>query len=520
MINTLKTSFKIDMAYATNSFIYILRKLPILKDLITYDAYNSKLLKKIIRFISLIFSFGRMLAYKFLYFFVIYGIANYIDERFIKYNFIHIYFILALLGIFINNRMLNPGSKKYFSVILFGIDAKVYSISHFLYDLFITTILNTIVMFIFNGIIHIGIKNCILLIVISTLCRIIGEAFSIIFYKKYRFLFNSNTKLFMIVSLVFIGLCALPYIGIILLPKFISLFLILLLIISVISFIYVVSRDDYKIIIRETNSYNAIMNKDEVSSYNRQKMVEVRDKDRIIDERKIIGKKGYDLFNTIFFERHREILLRSCIRFSIGIVLVYIVLVVLYYLGNGNGIHKFLLNNMGWFVLILYFVNRGSIITQAMFYNSDHAMLRYNFFREENVILGLFKKRMGTIVKVNLIPGVLIGIGNIVLLFITGGTDIITYISMFIFIISLCIFFSVHYLVLYYLLQPYNKDLMVKSVPYSMITLGTYLVCYYVSHINFSTLMFSLLGIVFCILYLIVGLLLVRKYASITFRIR
>ena len=36
MINTLKTSFKIDMAYATNSFIYILRKLPILKDLITY----------------------------------------------------------------------------------------------------------------------------------------------------------------------------------------------------------------------------------------------------------------------------------------------------------------------------------------------------------------------------------------------------------------------------------------------------------------------------------------------------
>ena len=71
MINTLKTSFKIDMAYATNSFIYILRKLPILKDLITYDAYNSRLLKKIIRIISLIFSFGRMLAYKFLYFFPI-----------------------------------------------------------------------------------------------------------------------------------------------------------------------------------------------------------------------------------------------------------------------------------------------------------------------------------------------------------------------------------------------------------------------------------------------------------------
>ena len=53
MINTLKTSFKIDMSYATNSFIYILRKLPILKDLITEDAYTSKGLKRFVRIISL-----------------------------------------------------------------------------------------------------------------------------------------------------------------------------------------------------------------------------------------------------------------------------------------------------------------------------------------------------------------------------------------------------------------------------------------------------------------------------------
>ena len=100
------------------------------------------------------------------------------------------------------------------------------------------------------------------------------------------------------------------------------------------------------------------------------------------------------------------------------------------------------------------------------------------------------------------------------------GSNIITYVSMFIFIISLCIFFSVHYLVLYYLLQPYNKDLMVKSVPYSVITLGTYLVSYYVSEINISTLLFSIFGIGFSIIYIVVGLLLVKKYAPLNFRIR
>ena len=520
MINTLRTSFKIDMSYATNSFIYILRKLPILKDLITEDAYSSKVLKSIVRIISLIFSFGKMLAYKFLYFFILIGLANLLNERFTGYVFIHIYFVLTLLGMFINNRLISPNSKKYFSVILFGMDAKKYTISTFIYDLFITTLLNLIVLISIKGMIHISFNTIYLLLICSLLCRIIGEAFSIIFYKRYRYLFNSNTKLYMIISIIFLGICSLPYFGIFILPNMILLLLIPLLGLSILSFIYILRCRDYKIIIKETNSYNAIMNKDEVSSYNRQKMVEVRDKDKIIDNKKIVGKHGYDLFNTIFFERHREILLRSALRFSIGIIGVYIVLSIMYYMGQGNFIHSFLLNNMGWFVLILYFVNRGSIITQAMFYNSDHAMLRYNFYREESVILGLFKRRLGTVVKVNLIPGILIAVGNVVLLFITGGADIITYISMFIFIISLCIFFSVHYLVLYYLLQPYNKDLMIKSGTYSFITLLTYFVSYYASDIKVSTLLFSIFGIVFCIIYIIIGLLLVKKYAPRTFRIR
>jgi len=520
MINTLKTSFKIDMSYATNSFIYILRKLPILKDLITEDAYSSKVLKKIVSVISIILSFGKMVLYRLFYFFVIFGIANLVNERFILYNFIHIYFVFAVLGIFINNRLLNASSKKYFSIILFGMNAKSYIISSFLYDLFITSLLNGIGFLVINPFIHIGFNNIIILIFCSLLCRIIGEAFSILFYKRYKYLFNSNTKLYLIISILFLLLSALPFVGVIILPKLVGLIVIILSLIAVISFIYILKIDDYKIIIRETNSYNAIMNRDEVSSYSRQKMVEVRDRDKIIDSKKIKNKHGYDLFNTIFFERHREILLRSALKFSAGIIVVYIVLGVLYYMGQGKFIHGFLLNNMGWFVLILYFVNRGSIITQAMFYNSDHAMLKYNFYREENVILGLFKKRLGTVVKVNLIPGVLIAIGNVILLFITGGSNLITYISMFIFIISLCIFFSVHYLVLYYLLQPYNKDLMIKSVPYSVITLGTYLVSYYVSEIKISTLLFSIFGIGFSIIYIVIGLLLVKKYAPVNFRIR
>ena len=67
----------------------------------------------------------------------------------------------------------------------------------------------------------------------------------------------------------------------------------------------------------------------------------------------------------------------------------------------------------------MYLINRGSVVTQAMFYNCDHAMLRYNFYREPDVILGLFKKRLTMLIKINLLPAIVIAIGSIVLLSIT-----------------------------------------------------------------------------------------------------
>ena len=48
MINILIKSLEIDIVYAVNSLIYSLRNLPILKDLLTDDAYDSKVLKIVI----------------------------------------------------------------------------------------------------------------------------------------------------------------------------------------------------------------------------------------------------------------------------------------------------------------------------------------------------------------------------------------------------------------------------------------------------------------------------------------
>ena len=75
MINVLIKTLQIDTTYSVNSFIYSLRKLPILSDLFTYDIYKSKIIKKIIGFFGLIFSLSRAIIFKYFYFFIIYFVS-------------------------------------------------------------------------------------------------------------------------------------------------------------------------------------------------------------------------------------------------------------------------------------------------------------------------------------------------------------------------------------------------------------------------------------------------------------
>ena len=107
------------------------------------------------------------------------------------------------------------------------------------------------------------------------------------------------------------------------------------------------------------------------------------------------------------------------------------------------------------------------------------------------------------------------------LLYLTGGTDnYLNYIVLFISIIAMSIFFSIHYLVMYYLLQPYNVNIEMKSSTYSVVQWVTYIVCYMFLQMRLPTVYFGIATVVFCILYSIIALILVYKYAPKTFKLR
>ena len=521
MINVLKKTLQIDYAYSVNSFIYTLQKLPIFNDLLTKDAYSSKMLKSIVGVFGIIISTLRVLFLKFMYFFAILFISYKIAPDNLVKSFFNIYFFLTILGLFINNKLLNTSKKKYFTLILFNVDSSKFLKASIFWMQLTNLILNSIFIFLFMYLLDSpNIIYGLVLIILSYSTRLVGEALNIKFYKKYNYIWYSNSSLYFPILIGLLLLAFLPYINVFIRFRYIAIITIILFILSIPSLIYLLKIKDYKLIYKQLSTVTKVMNSKNDKDYLKQAMVEVKKKDIELDSKKIKGKKGFDLFNTIFFERHKEILLRSAKKYALIIGIIYILLIFICYTNNIylKQISNFLNNRLAIFVFVMYFVNRGAIITQAMFFNCDHAMLSYNFYREPKTLLGLFKKRLITVIKVNLLPAITIGIGNAIILGL-NNTSILTIMCMIIFIICLSIFFSTHYLVIYYLLQPYNKNMEMKKISYSITTLLTYIVCYQMFSLVLNINILSIFGIIFSCLYIIISLVLVYKIAPQTFKL-
>ena len=182
-------------------------------------------------------------------------------------------------------------------------------------------------------------------------------------------------------------------------------------------------------------------------------------------------------------------------------------------------LNLFIYFKLAWFIIIMFVINRGAIITQAMFFNCDHAMLNYNFYREEKTIINLFKKRLFTVVKVNLLPALVVGLGNISILLVSKNYDVILMLTQFIYIMSLSILYSVHYLVTYYLLQPFNKEMEVKKASYSFVIMITYVLTYSLVDIELYTPLLAIITLLITIIYTVVSMILVKKFAPKTFKL-
>lgn len=235
-------------------------------------------------------------------------------------------------------------------------------------------------------------------------------------------------------------------------------------------------------------------------------------------------KTGCVRFNELFMRRNYRLLMRPARRTAViaGAALASGCAACLALPEIAAAINGALVPALPMMLLLMYFINRGNTVTQVLFFNCDSSMLSYRFYRQPRVILGIFTARLKSLTAINLLPTAVIALGLPLLLLCSGGTDTPTdYLVLPLAILAMSVFFSVHYLVLYYLLQPYTAGLENTSFGYRLITGLTYFVCYMIyANVHGATMAFGIGMIVFAAVYVAAALLLAYRLAPRTFKLR
>lgn len=525
MLKTLRLSFALKNTYRVNSILYAIRQIPLLKKIIPSTVYQMQGFKIFANILSVIWEIAMVFLGKLLYFLLmivlpaaIFDVSTEDGARF----FLHLLFLLSIIGAAANTYMFNPTKDKYYAMILLRMNAREYTLINYFYAILKVLVGFTLCAFAFGLPMGMSVRQCLLVPFYVAGVKMTCAAGTLIDYEKQGTVNSENklSKFVWILVLLLLGAAyGLPAVGY-MIPETVSVIgMCTGILLGLVSMYKILTFAHYRSMYKEllvdavVDTSAAVQNVQAEQSRNKIST----------DEGINSSRKGFEYLNELFIKRHQKLLWKSVKRITV-IVLVLLagVLLTLQFVPEiKSDLNGVLLNCLPYMVFVMYAINRGTGFTQALFMNCDHSLLTYSFYKQPKNILKLFWIRLREIIKVNLLPASVIGAGLAFLLFVTGGTDNpLNYVVLFVSVTALSIFFSVHYLTLYYLLQPYNAGTEIKSGTYKVMTSITYIVCYMMLQVKMPTLLFGMAAIAFCVLYCIVASVLVYGLAPRTFRIR
>ncbi len=531
MLEAFIQSFKLRIAYRVNGILYNLKRLPLIKKLLPVQLYDSAFLKAFARVLAVLGEIFGFFAGKLLYIALFILLPCYYLKPLhgIGYAplFLNIFFFMTILGALSNNRFCQSDASSFYAVFLMRMDAKRYTLSNYAYFIVKTFVGFAVVLaslyFIAkaNGVADIRPVWIVLMPLLAVCVKVIAAAADIKLFEKRKKLLKDFSAIFLISIPVFLASAyALPVFGIVLPAWGFYAASAVFALLAIPAAVCVIRSSEYRRIYQK-NRYSP------VSASDIQRGVQEKYKQKLeLGAGQESRKTGCALFNELFVRRHRKLLMRPAQRTAIVLAFVSAaaVAISLFERGFAENINSRIMKTLPYLLLVMYSINRGATTTQIFFYSCDCNMLTYRFYRQPGTVLNLFKERLKTVVLINLLPSAVICLGAALLLFVTGGTErMIDYPVLIISILSMSVFFSVHYLVLYYLFQPYTAGLETKHPVYSLISGLTYPVCYVISTQLgklISPLIFGGILIGFCVLYTAIALILAYKLAPKTFKLR
>ncbi len=529
MFETFKIASRLRITYLVNGILHFLKTIPIVKNLLPEVLYDKSIIKNVITVIAMIGKILKTFLGKIAYV----GIC--ITAPLLAFNslnadtFILVLFFFSLAGAITNTKLFNPTMDKYYAIILMKMDAKRYLISDYTFYL-INFFIGMFTVMLISGIIIFGISvQAIVFAILAPLYILsIKNIYNVIRIKRFakKRVNVSENELLKHEWILSIGFMVLPFILIYFGVKIPLIGICILAVILILTNIYTLRKiytfEDYRYLYKELFSSEKSLVV--ISKKARQNVINEASKKALdMDESQTSNKFGYKYFNDLFIQRHRKILTKyskivTLIALAIGIMLLGACYI---YPEVKTGINNMLIMLIPSVLFIMYFINPAMRVTQAMYMNCDYSMLKYNFYRSPKAILELFKERLKSLVLINLVPTLVIAIFAPILLYISGGTDNnFNYIMLVISIIAMSTFFSVHHLIMYYILQPYNKNMELKSPVYTVVSMIVYIISYTLFGKEIPVILFGSIITIFCLIYIIIGTILAYRLAPKTFKVK
>lgn len=524
MNKTLKISFSLKNTYRVNGILFSLKQIPLLKRLLPAALYKVRGLKIFANVLSVLWEIVSAFIGKLLYVAaMVWGMSMLYGKLPGPQLFLHILLFLTVIGSFANTSLFNPSKDKYYAMLLMRMDAREYTLVNYFYSM-LKALIGFLPFILFFGTDRgVALWFCLALPFCIVGMKFFVAALSLRDYEKRGFGYNENKLskyMWGGIALLLAAAYVLPALGFIL-PEMISMIVFLLCIpLGIVGMIKVVNFSDYRAINKELLS--GLTN--QMDSAAKARLVKQMNENKISADTSVTSNRsGFEYLNDLFIKRHKKILWNSTKKISCVCIFLIIGALIAIYLKPEMKpkINALVMTGLPYFTFVLYAVNRGTNFTQALFMNCDHSLLTYSFYKRPDFVLRLFQIRLREIMKINAVPALVIGGGLALILFATGGTDHgLNYILLIISILCMSLFFSIHYLTIYYLLQPYNAGTELKSGTYSVVISVTYLVCIFLMRIRMSILLFGIMTIVFCVTYSIAACILIYRFAPKNFRLR
>ena len=547
MIEAFFLSKRLAIECRVNGTLRVLRHVPLLKKLLPADIYSKSWIK------SLVFAFkilGEIFSFflgKIIYLAMMVALPSVIIKEEIGSAAdpgsiaLHIFFCLTLLGTLMHNQLFDPSEEMFTAVFLLRMDAKKYSMSNYIYALIKDAAgflpLLVLCRLLIPALKTVRMPAILLLPLLASGGKLIVSYLQLVLFRKKGFLFDGGApqanKLFVAVMLLlFAAAYVPPAFGLALPQEAILAFSAAAVPAGIFGLIMLLKADDHRRVLKYIEFKNRALRVEgeqstaKVMKESYLKKMDGGQAEDMLPEEAAAGKSGFAYFNTLFVRRHRRVLTRTAKRQAA-------VLAVAFALGAaacrfipeaGHLVGANLPKILPASLFLMYILNRGETITQTLFFNCDSSMMNYNFYRRPDVILGIFTERLKTLVLINLLPAAVIAAGLPILYLVSGGAGRgIEYAVLGVAPLAMSVFFSVHYLTMYYLLQPYTDGLAQKGVAYRIVMILTYLVCYLslqIDALRDNSLLFGIVVCLFAAAYVPAALLLTYKLAPRTFRLR